>query len=105
MPSVIEDLQSSDDPVDRDLAVTLLKWQEAKRAAGRVASMGREPREIRERGAVEVISRRVQDRAAGFAEVEARHSYEAIVARYPDRFNAEIVQTARQRIAQWRSKI
>jgi hypothetical protein len=34
MPTVIEELQSSDDPVDRDVAVTLLKWQAAKRAAG-----------------------------------------------------------------------
>jgi hypothetical protein len=50
------------------------------------------------------LSRRVRARAAGFAEVEARHTYEAIVSRYPDRFNAEIVQTARHRIDQWRSK-
>lgn len=40
--------------------------------------MGREPREIRDRGAVEVINRRVRNRAAGFAEVETGHSYEAI---------------------------
>ena len=104
MPTVIEELQSSDDPVDRDVAVTLLEWQAAKRAGGRAASMGREPREIRERGAVEVISRRVRDRATGFAEVEARHSYEAIVERYPNRFDSEIVQIARQRLEQWRSK-
>ena len=104
MPTVIEALQSSKDPIDRDVAVTLLEWQAAKRAAGRVASMGREPREIRDKGAVEVISRRVRDRAAGFAEVETGHSYEAIVDRYPGRFDPEIVQTARQRLKQWESK-
>lgn len=105
MPTVIEVLQSSEDPVDRDVAVTLLEWQAAKRAALRVASRGREPRAIRERGAVEVISRRVRDRAAGFAEGEAGHSYEAIVASYPGRFSPEIVQSARQRLKQWESKI
>lgn len=101
MGTVIEELQSSDDPVDRDVAVTLLEWQAAKRAAGRVASMGREPREIRDRGAVEVISRRVRQRAAGFAEVETGHSYEAIVDHHPNRFDPEIVQIARQCLKKW----
>jgi len=46
MATVIDRLQASDDPLETDLAETLLAWQAANRAAGRSARLGREPPSI-----------------------------------------------------------
>ncbi|RVH25069.1 MrcB family domain-containing protein [Sinorhizobium meliloti] len=99
MPSeVINDLATSDDPIDRELAKTLLNWQDNKAASGRSRSLGYEPKQIRKVGAVEVIRSRILSSAAGFDEVDPEVSYEAIVLRHPERFTDEVVEAARRRL-------
>lgn len=95
---VIEELQSSDDPVAKELADTLLKWQEDKENKGLPRSLGYEPREIREKGLIPVIETRVLNTSSGFDEVDPQFSYEAIVDRHPGRFRDEVVAAARRRL-------
>lgn len=98
-PTVIERLGQSEDALERDLSRCLLQWQASKRAMGKPAGIGYEPRDINRYGAVEVISRRVMAGASGFDEVGESYSYEAIVERYPERFADEVVEQARARLA------
>jgi len=88
----------SEDPVERDLAKALLRWQEQKGAAGRRRSLGYEPRDIRQKGAAKIIEARVRSGASGYNDVDEEWSYEAIVARYPDRFSDDVVEIANRRL-------
>ncbi len=96
---VIEELAASDDPVDRALAEALLKWQDDKEANGLSRSLGYEPRDIREKGSITVISERVRKQSVGFEEIDPHWSYEAIVVRYANKFPADVVNIAQERIA------
>ena len=95
---VIEELQKSSDPLERELGEALLKWQDEKASQGLQRSLGYEPREIRDKGAVAVIEARVVNGASGFDEIDKNSSYEAIVDRHPDRFRDEVVAAARRRL-------
>lgn len=95
---VLKDLLQSDDPVENTLAHTLVYWQEGKRRSGRAASLGYEPREIRQHGAVSVIEKRVLDQSSGFEEVPPEQTYEHIVLSFPDRFSKEAQAVAHKRI-------
>jgi len=95
---VIEELQVSDDPLERELGEALLKWQNDKASQGLSRSLGYEPREIREKGAVAVISARVMNSSSGFEEIDKDSSYEAIVNRHPDRFEEGVVFMAKRRL-------
>lgn len=97
---VLRDLLASAEPLENQLAEVLIDWQETKRAIGRFPGLGREPGQIREHGAVQVIERRVRSRASGFDEVSASgDSYEKIVVDNADRFPDEVVQIAKTRLA------
>jgi hypothetical protein len=98
MSKVIKQLMDSEDPLYRDLGKALREWQVAKRANGRPGTLGYEPREINRLGPVEVISRRVRKQSSGFWEVPREYSYEAIVCRYSDRFEPDVVQIAEVRL-------
>jgi hypothetical protein len=56
---VIEQLQASEDALERELGAGLLTWQDEKANQGLPRSMGYEPRDIRTKGAVAVIEARV----------------------------------------------
>ena len=98
MSDVLNELASSGDPIARELARTLRVYQNIKASRGLPRSIGYEPQDIQEYGAIEVIERRIRNQASGFNEVPAKGSYEAIVLKYPDRFRAEIVAIAQERI-------
>ena len=99
MSKTISNLLSSLDPLENDLAVVLLAWQEYKRKAGKHPGLGYEPRDINKFGAVELISRRVIAGSSGFSEVSTSgESYEALVDRYPERFGQDVVTKARERL-------
>jgi hypothetical protein len=98
MSSVTEALQASDDPLEVELARTLLAWQRAKAGQGEKRTLGYEPRDIKDLGAVEVISRRVKNGSDGFDEVGAGDSYEAIVCKFPKRFASDVVDIAKRRM-------
>lgn len=100
MSEVLEELERSDDLVDRELARALRIYQRIRASGGKTRSVGYEPRDIRLHGAVEVIERRIRNRSGGFDEVPAQDSYEAIVLKYPDRFAADVVEIARTRIGE-----
>jgi len=95
---VIENLLASDDALESELGQALLKWQDDKASKGLSRSLGYEPREIREKGAVSVISARVMKGSSGFEEVDQNSTYESIVHRHPDRFTDEVVAVARRRL-------
>ncbi|MEL7801675.1 MrcB family domain-containing protein [Sulfitobacter pontiacus] len=95
---VIEELQASTDPLERDLGAALLKWQDEKASQGLPRSMGYEPRDIRSKGAVAVIETRVLQGSSGFGQIDQNSSYEAIVDRHPERFRNEVVVAARNRL-------
>lgn len=95
---VIEQLKESGDPLERELGEALLKWQDEKASQGLPRSLGYEPREIREKGAVAVVEARVMNGSSGFDEIDKNSSYEAIVDRHPDRFSDEVVTAARRRL-------
>lgn len=104
MPSeVLAQLSASNDPIDREVADTLRRWQDAKEARGEPRLLGYEPPDINRYGAVEVVERRVRKEASGFEQVGAAWSYEAIVALNPERFSPEAVEIARARLRehQW----
>jgi len=100
MPEVLEKLERSDDPIEREVARALREYQKNKALHGLPRSMGYEPRDILELGVMEVIERRVRKQSSGFDEVPAKDSYEAIVLRFPDRFDPEVVEIARKRISE-----
>lgn len=101
MSEVITRLEKSADPLEVDLARTLKSWQNAKRLRGEKATLGYEPRDINELGAVEVISRRVRSQARGFQDIDVENSYESIVDNYSNRFPEDVVEIARKRIRQY----
>ncbi len=90
MSAVLDKLEASNDPLERDVAATLREWQRAKVRRGGQARLGYEPKSINLYGVVEVICRRVEKGSKGFGEVGPEHSYEALVVRYPDRFPPKI---------------
>ena len=98
MAKVLEELARSSDPIDRELSRTLQIFQNIRASRNLARSVGYEPRDIRSFGAVEVIERRIRNLSSGFDEVPAEASYEAIVLKYPDRFKAEIVAIAGERL-------
>src|ERR1700759_5467216 len=100
MSKVLEELARSNDPIDRALSQTLRTYQNIRASRNLARSIGYEPRDIQRFGAVEVIERRIRNSSSGFNEVPAKDSYEAIVLKYPDRFNAEIVAMAGKRLGQ-----
>jgi len=99
MSDVVNELRSSADPLENDLARVYEHWQEVKRHRGQSASLGYEPRDINALGAVSVIASRVLNASAGFEEVDPTLSYEAIVLRYPERFSGDVIAAARKRLA------
>lgn len=98
MSKILLMLDASVDPIDRETASVLRKFQEAKVKQGRKRSLGFEPAHIARYGAVEVIQRRVRRRANGFEFVPLNDSYEAIVCRHPERFVPDVVLIAKERI-------
>lgn len=94
--TVIEELRASNDPLERDLAKVLQLWQSSKRDKGKAGRLGFEPRDIKKKGVIEVLSLRVRGAASGFYDVDPRQSYEALVLKYAERFEAEVVEAARQ---------
>ncbi|TPI35226.1 HNH endonuclease [Mesorhizobium sp. B3-2-1] len=98
MSEVLEALAGSDDPLERELARVLRIYQGVRASRGMNRSIGYEPRDIRKFGAIEVIERRVRNFSSGFDQGPAEHSYEAIVLQFPDRFQADLVELARQRL-------
>lgn len=95
---VLKKLLENDDPLENALAHTLVYWQEGKRRSGRVASLGYEPREIRNYGAVSVIEKRVLSQSSGFDEVPPEQTYEHIVLSFPERFSEKAQAIAKERI-------
>ena len=95
---VIAGLLQSHESIEQELGTALQQWQSTKVQDGRPPNLGREPGQIIRLGAVQVITSRVLNEARGFDEVPAEYSYESIVARHPDRFDAEVVALARQRL-------
>ena len=100
---VVQDLLGSDDPLENQLAEALIDWQETKRKDGRFAGLGREPVQIRQHGAKYVVEQRVRSKASGFDEVSSSgQSYEKIVLDHAERFPADVVQIAKERMAKRR---
>ena len=95
---VLKELLESNDPLKIMLAQTLVSWQEEKRKSGRTASLGYEPRDIREYGAEAIIEKRVLDQSIGFDEVSPDQTYEHIVLAFPERFSNQAKATAQGRI-------
>lgn len=98
MSKVIEELKKSSDPLNVELSMVLEHWQSNKAQRGLTARLGFEPRDIRDHGAVNVISARVRKGASGYDEVDQDKSYEAIVLKYDDRFSADVITAARLRL-------
>lgn len=98
MSEVLDELAASADPVARDLARALRVYQQRREGKGLNRSIGYEPRDIRQYGAVAVIESRVRNQSSGFDFGPAAESYEAIVLRHPDRFAADVVTIARGRM-------
>ncbi len=94
----IEKLLASADLLEADLAKALIAWQDAKAARGQNRSLGYEPRDIEDRGAVTTISVRIRNGSTGFDETCPDDSYEAIVVRYPHRFDSDVVELATARL-------
>lgn len=105
MSEVIEVLRDSNDPLENDLARVYDHWQEVKRSQGQRAGLGYEPRDIRAKGAEEVISSRVLNASAGFEEVDPDQSYEALVIKYRDRFAPDVIAAAQERLKLGASKM
>lgn len=97
MSDVLDELSKSDDPLERDLAIALRAYQNIRAQKGLNRSVGYEPRDIRRLGAIKLIEGRVRSHASGFDTVPVAHSYEAIVLKYANRFDPEIVDLARSR--------
>lgn len=104
MSEVMQALRDSDDPLENDLAIVFDYWQENKRYQGLRAGLGYEPRDINRLGSIKVISLRVLNASAGFEQVDPEQSYEAIVLKYPERFSAEVVNAAKERLSLGTSK-
>jgi hypothetical protein len=98
MSKVLDRLFASSDPVERETARTLRVWQDEKAAKGGNRRMGRMPGMINQRGCIATISATVRRESKGFGEVGPEDSFEAIVDKYPHRFELDVVQTARRRL-------
>ena len=98
MSATIEKLMNSSDPLEQDLAQVLLHWQEQKRKQGLPASLGYEPKDINEHGAVAVISSRVLKQSSGFEQVDKHLSYESLVLKHQTYFLEDIIEAAKQRL-------
>ena len=98
MSAVLKRLFASSDPVEQETARTLRVWQDAKAARGGKRTLGRVPAMINRDGCVAMISTTVRRESKGFGEVGPADSFEAIVDKYPDRFEPDIVRIARQRL-------
>ena len=98
MSATIEKLMNSSDPLEQDLAQVLLHWQEQKRKQGLPASLGYEPKDINEHGAVAVISSRVLKQSSGFEQVDKQQSYESLVLEHRKYFPVDVVEAAKQRL-------
>lgn len=98
MSDVLHELAQSKDPVEQALARALRKYQLHRKSNGLLGGVGYEPRDIRNYGAVKVIERRVRTSASGFNIIPEQDSYETIVATYSDRFSADVVKIARERL-------
>lgn len=99
MSSVLEELANSPDPIERDFVKAMKAYQDIKASKGMTRSMGYEPRDVKQNGVVSTLESRVRSHANGFDVVPAEFSYEAIVVRYPDRFAADVVEMAKERLA------
>jgi len=98
----LRSLMASSDPVESQLGRTLHYWQQAKRKRGKRAFLGREPAQIKERGAVEIIEQRVRSGANGFDDVASTdESYEKIVVENSDRFADDVIEIAKTRLAEY----
>ena len=104
MSKVLKELSDSDDPVDRRMARALIAVQDSRTSRGLPRHMGREPGDILKHGAIYVIEKRIRKNSDGFNDVGPEHSYEAIVLDYPDRFEPDVVELARQRLGTEREK-
>jgi len=105
MSEVMKSLRGSADPLENDLARVYDHWQEMKRSQGLRAGLGYEPRDINASGAVAVISGRVLNASAGFEEVDADQSYEALVLKYAERFSPDVIAAAQERLRLGASKV
>ncbi|MCI1002932.1 HNH endonuclease [Ochrobactrum sp. C6C9] len=99
MSEVLRSLEASEDPIDKEMARVLRIYQNVGERLGSGRLLGYEPKDIRELGAIEVIQKRVRNAASGFNKIPAEDSYEAVVDRFPDRFDADVVTIARERLS------
>ncbi|TCQ81211.1 HNH endonuclease [Ochrobactrum sp. BH3] len=99
MSEVLRLLEASEDPIEKEMARVLRIYQNVGERLGSGRLLGYEPKDIRQLGAREVIQKRVRNAASGFNKIPAEHSYEAIVDRFPDRFDADVVTIARERLS------
>lgn len=99
MSEVLRSLEVSEDPIEKEMARVLRKYQDVGERLGSGRLLGYEPKDIRELGAREVIQRRVRNTSSGFDKIPAKDSYEAIVDRFPERFDADVVAKARERLS------
>lgn len=99
MSKVLQSLEASDDLIEREMARVLRKYQDVGERLGYGRFLGYEPKDIRRDGAQVVIQRRVRNEASGFNKIPAEDSYEAIVDRFPERFDADVVTIARERLS------
>lgn len=104
MSDVMNALRASADPLENDLARVYDHWQAVKRSQGLRAGLGYEPRDINALGAIAVISSRVLNASAGFEEIDADQSYEALVLKYSERFTPEVITAAKDRLTLGASK-
>ena len=99
MSEVMKALRASSDPIEQRTAIALTSLQDSRASRGKKRSLGYDPRDIKELGAIEVIERRIRKGSNGFDEVMPEDSYEAIVRDFPRRFHPDIVDIATQRLA------
>lgn len=99
MSKVLEELDQSNDPIDREIAKTLRIYQRNRAKLNLSRSIGYEPRDLRKYGSVEVIERRIRKQSSGFDMIPVENSYESIVLRYPSRFKPDIIAISGERIS------
>lgn len=71
----LDELASSSDKVARELERTLKVYQNIKASRGQPRSIGYEPRDIREHGAIQVIERRSGIKEWLLAKIAMRRSF------------------------------
>lgn len=82
MATVVERLLSSDDVIDREVAIALRKWQDEKAARGQARRLGRVPAQLNRIDSTAVIASTVNSEASGFEEVSPEYSFETITVRH-----------------------